>query len=97
MERSVHEMRSWRGAGTARAISTGDIMARLDRQHMAFPAARAETGETGERILHDLRAFAQDLGIAGASAMEREELVESLRQRYLLESMLRGGLRTAVR
>ncbi|MHB2168892.1 hypothetical protein [Alsobacter sp. R-9] len=71
-------------------------MARLDRPHSAFPAPRADAVEMEDRILDDLRAFAHDLGIAGASAMEREELVESLRQRYVLESLLRETLRPAI-
>ncbi len=49
--------------------------------------SRSTTGH--DPILEDLRSFAKDLGIAGCAAMGREELVESLRQRYLLESMLK--------
>jgi hypothetical protein len=44
-------------------------------------------------ILDDLRSFAKDLGIAGCATMDRDELVESLRQRYLLDSMLRSTVR----
>ncbi len=43
---------------------------------------------TRDQILEDLRAFGRDLGIAGAAAMERDEIVESLRQRYVLEALL---------
>lgn len=50
-----------------------------------------------DAILDDLRSFAQDLGIAGCAAMDRQELVESLRQRYLLESMLKGTARGRAR
>jgi len=44
-------------------------------------------------ILDDLRSFAKDLGIVGCAAMDRDELVESLRQRYLLDSMLQRTVR----
>lgn len=42
-------------------------------------------------IVEDLRAFARDLGVHGWSAMTKEELVESLRQRYLLDQIRSGG------
>lgn len=51
---------------------------------------RTRNASTTDPILDDLRSFAKDLGIAGCAAMDRSELVESLRQRYLLESMLQG-------
>ncbi|MCZ8097989.1 MAG: hypothetical protein O9972_08735 [Burkholderiales bacterium] len=51
---------------------------------------RSRNGAATDPILDDLRSFAKDLGIAGCAAMDRDELVESLRQRYLLDSMLRA-------
>lgn len=51
--------------------------------------------EDADPILEDLRSFAQDLGIVGSAAMGREELVESLRQRYVLDSLLHGTRRPA--
>jgi hypothetical protein len=41
-------------------------------------------------IVEDLRSFARDLGVHGWSAMTKEELVESLRQRYLLDTFRSG-------
>jgi hypothetical protein len=40
-------------------------------------------------IVEDLRAFARDLGVHGWSAMTKEELVESLRQSYVLAQIRR--------
>ena len=40
-------------------------------------------------IVEDLRAFARDLGVPGWSAMTKEELVESLRQSYVLDQIRR--------
>ena len=51
---------------------------------------RSRNGAATDPILDDLRSLAKDLGIAGCAAMDRDELVESLRQRYLLDSMLRA-------
>jgi Rho termination factor, N-terminal domain len=50
-----------------------------------------------ERILADLRAFATELGVHGCSAMTKEELVESLRQRYVLDSLLNSSAPSADR
>lgn len=55
------------------------------------PVRRSRRREDADPILEDLRSFAQDLGIAGSAAMGREELVESLRQRYVLDTLLSGA------
>lgn len=60
----------------------------------ASPVRRARR-EDADPILEDLRSYAQDLGIAGSAAMGREELVESLRQRYVLDSILHSARRPA--
>lgn len=54
---------------------------------------RTRNAAATDPILDDLRSFAKDLGIAGCAAMDRNELVESLRQRYLLDSMLQSTVR----
>ncbi len=59
--------------------------------------SRRHDDTVADPILDDLRSFAKDLGIAGCAAMDRQELVESLRQRYLLESMLKGTARGLAR
>lgn len=48
-------------------------------------------------ILADLRAFATELGVHGCSAMTKEELVESLRQRYVLDLILNSAAPSAAR
>lgn len=50
-----------------------------------------------DRILADLRAFATELGVRGCSAMTKEELVESLRQRYVLDSILNNAAPSTAR
>lgn len=42
-------------------------------------------------ILEDLRTYAHDLGIAGTGAMSKTEIVETLRQRYVLQTLLKGA------
>jgi hypothetical protein len=49
------------------------------------PSYRPLSEGANDIILEDLRSFARDLGIHGCSVMTKAELVESLRQRYLLE------------
>jgi hypothetical protein len=49
------------------------------------PAYRPISEHADDTILEDLRSFARDLGVHGCSAMTKAELVESLRQRYLLD------------
>lgn len=39
-------------------------------------------------ILEDLKSFAAELGVLGAAGMSKEELVESLRQLYVLDTLL---------
>lgn len=46
---------------------------------------------TEETIVEDLRSFARDLGVLGCSGMSKDELVETLRQRYLLEQIRVGS------
>jgi hypothetical protein len=52
------------------------------------------TREPTDQIVSDLRSFAHDLGIPGCSAMSKDELVESLRQCYILTT-LQSGTRQA--
>jgi CheY-like chemotaxis protein len=52
--------------------------------------APSSTDACEDPILNDLRAFARELGICGAAALNKDELVESLRQYAVLADMLRG-------
>ena len=45
-------------------------------------------GEEQDDILEDLRAFAEEIGVPGCAGMTKEEIVESLRQRYVFDSLL---------
>lgn len=51
------------------------------------PASRLRAGRD-EAILSDLRDFARDIGLGGAAAMSKDEIVEGLRQHYQLRSLL---------
>jgi CheY-like chemotaxis protein len=55
---------------------------------IASPAA-SSIDACDDPILEDLRAFARELGICGAAALDKDELVESLRQYAVLADMLR--------
>ncbi|PSC05166.1 hypothetical protein SLNSH_10145 [Alsobacter soli] len=44
-----------------------------------------------DAITEDLRSFALELGVSGASALSKEELVESLRQVYVLRTVLESA------
>ena len=56
------------------------------------PAARFPGGRD-DAILSDLRDFARDIGLGGAAAMSKDEIVEGLRQHYQLQTLLdQGGL-----
>ena len=50
-----------------------------------IPDFRPVPANNDDTILEDLRSFARDIGVHGCSAMTKAELVESLRQRYLLD------------
>jgi hypothetical protein len=56
-------------------------------------SARSSSGtrDAADPILNDLRSFAHDLGISGCTAMSKQELVESLRQCYVLTTLRSGG------
>ena len=56
-----------------------------------------DSNDETDRILADLRAFATELGVHGCSAMTKEELVESLRQRYVLDSILNNAAPSTAR
>jgi hypothetical protein len=58
------------------------------RRRGAFRPSAAAADIT---IIEDLRSFARDLGVHGCSGLTKEELVEMLRQRYLLEQIRTGG------
>jgi hypothetical protein len=55
------------------------------RPTVPLPAPSAE-----DPILSDLRAFAREIGLSGTGAMSKDELVESLRQRYVLQTLICG-------
>jgi hypothetical protein len=50
-----------------------------------IPDFRPVPVDNDDTILEDLRSFDRDIGVHGCSAMTKAELVESLRQRYLLD------------
>lgn len=60
------------------------------RSRTAYAPASGEA-----TIVEDLRSFARDLGIHGWSAMTKDELVESLRQRWVLDQIRRSSLLVA--
>lgn len=60
------------------------------RPRPAYAPAAAEA-----TIVEDLRSFARDLGIHGWSAMTKDELVESLRQRWVLDQIRSSSLLVA--
>jgi hypothetical protein len=55
------------------------------------PSFRPIGPEHDASIVEDLRSFARDVGVVGWSAMTKEELVESLRQSYLLAQIRNGA------
>lgn len=57
----------------------------------SFPHPSIGTRRDTDPILNDLRSFAHDLGIPGCTSMSKEELVESLRQCYVLTSLQSGA------
>jgi hypothetical protein len=67
----------------------------MSRTASAYPLRRKVARPPGiqpeQTIVEDLRSFARDLGVHGCCAMSKDELVETLRQRYLLEQ-IRAGL-----
>ena len=63
----------------------------VSRPHL--PANALASAET--TIVEDLRSFAHELGIHGWSAMTKDELVESLRQRWILEQIRGTSLMVA--
>jgi hypothetical protein len=63
------------------------------------PSRRRRGGGLDDAILSDLRDFARDIGLGGTAAMTKAEIVEGLRQHYLLQKLLRdrrsrGPIRT---
>lgn len=54
-------------------------------------ATRLPSVPADSTIVEDLRSFARDLGVHGFSAMSKDELVETLRQRYVLEQIRTAG------
>lgn len=62
------------------------------------PQGRRGSGRD-DAILSDLRDFARHIGVGGTAAMTKAEIVEGLRQHYLLHKLLgdrrpRGPIRT---
>jgi hypothetical protein len=51
-------------------------------------AGAALSASSFDPITEDLRSYARELGVAGASSMDKDELVESLRQFYILQKVL---------
>lgn len=69
-------------------------MIRRDHTNSAVPvsASRLRAGRD-DAIRSDLRDFARDIGLGGAAAMSKDEIVEGLRQHYQLQTLLdQGGL-----
>ncbi|WP_293863565.1 hypothetical protein [uncultured Alsobacter sp.] len=66
------------------------------RRHLLNPASAASilASKAGrdDAILSDLRDFARDIGLGGAAAMSKDELVEGLRQHYQLQTLLAARL-----
>ncbi|WP_460448664.1 Rho termination factor N-terminal domain-containing protein [Alsobacter sp. SYSU BS001988] len=56
-------------------------------------AGEAHPAQAMDPITEDLRSYARELGVAGASSMDKEELVESLRQFYVLQHVLDAAFR----
>ncbi|WP_406854168.1 Rho termination factor N-terminal domain-containing protein [Alsobacter sp. KACC 23698] len=55
-------------------------------------AGEAHPAHGLDPITEDLRSYALELGVVGASAMDKDELVESLRQYYVLRLVLEAAL-----
>lgn len=58
------------------------LRGRIRRPQAARPTS-------ADPILEDLRTYALDLGIAGTAAMSKTEIIETLRQRYVLQMLLK--------
>lgn len=67
------------------------------KQPASSTRSPAHARAASDPILSDLRSFAHDLGISGCSAMSKEELVESLRQCYVLTTLQSGARQVRVR
>ena len=85
------------GAFAARSQCIGDGREEaMIRRHLLNPASAASilASKAGrdDAILSDLRDFARDIGLGGAAAMSKDELVEGLRQHYQLQTLLAARL-----
>jgi hypothetical protein len=63
---------------------------------MSFQAPEGGSPEHQKKILDDLRTFAREMGVPGACALSKEELVESLRQAAVLKGLMGMAVPAAV-